>query len=489
MPPPPVCACVWVDDPAATRARLAALAGRAARVELRLDRVGPDFPLEALFPTPLPALVTCRPAREGGAWEGSEEARLRLLQRAVDAGADWVDLEADVPADAVRGAKVLRSRHVLEPSAPASWPELLDGLRGGDGSKLAVKLEDAEAALALLALAEAREPRPLVVGLGPAGSVTRILGPSHGLPWSYAADDPQAPTGPGQLGLEQLAGLWQGERARATAFYGVVGRPVGHSRSPALFNRAFAALGEPALYTWLETADPRALWDRCAADPRWRGFSVTVPHKQAAAAWAAEVGVLSPAARATGAVNTLTRMPEGWRAENTDALALLELLEPHALPGREARVLGSGGAARAAVWALRQLGAQVFVHARDPGRGKRLAAELGAIWGGDFALVGTPAEQPRVLIQATTVGMRGGPDPEGALLPELAFDERTLVYELVYTPRETPFVRRARARGAEVIDGAAHFGVQARAQLTAWLGARPLSDADWAACLAEALAE
>ncbi|MCA8921024.1 MAG: type I 3-dehydroquinate dehydratase, partial [Planctomycetes bacterium] len=333
----PLCACVWAADPDATRDALVALAGRAALVELRLDRVAPDYPVGPVIgAAPLPVLATCRPPREGGAWSGDEGARLALLQRAVDAGARWVDLEWDVDPGAVVGALRLRSRHVFEPTAPASFDALLASLGAGDLGKLAVAVEGAEQALELLERAARVRPCPLVVALGPDGVAARVLGPSYGQPWTYAAHDPRDPTGPGQLDLTGLTRLWRGGRARAEAAYGVVGSPVGHSRSPALFNHLFAELGVDALYSWLQTADPQALWNRCAADPRWRGFSVTTPHKQAAAAWARARGTLSPAAEATGAVNTLSRAGDAWRADNTDARALRELLAPAGLSGRDA---------------------------------------------------------------------------------------------------------------------------------------------------------
>lgn len=478
----PLCVCVWAADPKRTRARLERLSRRAAVLELRLDRVAPDYPLGDVFPVEASVIATCRPPREGGAWAGSEAARLALLQRAVDAGAEWVDLEWDVDPSAVGGAQRIRSRHVFQPCDPARWGELLDSVAGTELGKLALAVEGAEDALRLLELAVSREPRPLVVALDSAGVASRVLGPSLGQRWVYAAD--AAPTGPGQLAADDLSRLWRGGRARARIAYGVVGRPVAHSRSPQLFNHAFAELGVDALYTWLEATRPSALWDRCARDPRWRGFSVTVPHKQAAARWADE---LEPAAAATGAANTLSRRGAGWRGDNTDARALLALLGEREVSGVDARVLGSGGVARAAVWALGQLGAQVTVHARSADRGGALAEAFHVAWGGGFEGVPSSEGRPRIVVQATSVGMQGGPDPEGALLPPSAFGPEVLLYELVYTPRETPLVRCARARGAQVIDGVTHFVAQARAQLEAWHPELEVDDARWAELVATAL--
>ena len=453
-------------------------------LELRLDRVAGDYPLGEVLPVGAPVIATCRPPREGGVWAGSEAARLTLLQRAVDAGAEWVDLEWDVDPSAVDGALRIRSRHVLQPCEPARWGELLDSVAGTELGKLALAVQEAEDALRLLELAGSREPRPLVVALDSAGVASRVLGPSLGQRWAYAAD--AAPTGPGQLAADDLSRLWRGGRARANLAYGVVGRPVAHSRSPELFNHAFAELGVDALYTWLEAARATALWDRCAGDPRWRGFSVTVPYKQLATTWASE---LEPAAAATGAVNTLSRRGAGWRGDNTDAQALLALLGEREVRGVDARVLGSGGVARAAVWALRQLGARVTVHARSADRGGALAKAFQVGWGGGCEGVPCADGRSRIVVQATSVGMHGGPDPGGALLRPSAFGPEVLLYELVYTPRETPLVRCARAAGAQVIDGVAHFVAQARAQLEAWHPELDVDDARWAELVATALEE
>ncbi|MCA8925881.1 MAG: hypothetical protein KDD82_29000, partial [Planctomycetes bacterium] len=102
----------------------------------------------------------------------------------------------------------------------------------------------------------------------------------------------------------------------------------------------------------------------------------------------------------------------------------------------------------------------------------------GVRWGGAWGEVSGAG--PHAIVHATTVGMHGGPDPTGALLPAEAFTPGSLLYELVYTPRETPLCARARARGARVIDGVAHFAAQARAQLASWCPALEVDDARWA---------
>ncbi len=214
---------------------------------------------------------------------------------------------------------------------------------------------------------------------------------------------------------------------------GVLGFPVAHSRSPALMNAAFAALGlEGWHYVKLPVA-PARLEELVRALPGsgYRGANVTIPHKLAAHALADELG---EAAAAIGAVNTLTFTPEGAiRGDNTDAPGLLDALgQP--VPA-SALVLGAGGAARAAVWALREAGAEVTVWNRTPERARALADELGV----SHAEHPGPAE---LLVNATSVGLRPGDALDG-----LPLVEAPVVADLVYGDEPTQLVRwAARAR-------------------------------------------
>ena len=168
-----------------------------------------------------------------------------------------------------------------------------------------------------------------------------------------------------------------------TTYLGVCGWPVAHSRSPAMHNAGLQAAG---LADWQYLAlplPPELFAETVRALPAagFRGVNVTIPHKQAALAVADEA---SPAARAIGAANTLTFEGGAIVADNTDAPALIGLVRGVVDPaGRRALVLGAGGAARAAVWALVQAGAYVEVWNRSPTRAGHSAAELGARYSAD----------------------------------------------------------------------------------------------------------
>lgn len=460
--------------------RMSAAAPHCALLELRLDLAAPGrVDLERLLAARTrPVVVTCRPRREGGSWIGDEPERLALLRRAAELGAEWVDVEWDaaqrllpLPGE----ARALVSRHRFQPTADLE--PLFAAVRhpGAAAHKVAVTAAAAEDALALLRRA-AQEPLPtLGVAMGDAGLVSRLAGQLYGAPWVYGAASPGRPGAPGQLPVEELAALLRGRApGPATALLGVVGSPVLHSRSPRLMNAAFARLGLDALFTWLETRDPLALLREVGQHPRLHGLSVTLPHKVTLArALPEQGGRLSPEAEATGALNTLLRGEGGrWEGRNTDALAARQLVR-QALGGRPARaaVIGSGGSARALVWALRAEGHAVTLHARAEPAGRALAESLGARWGGPPGAL-PPAgssDAPALLAHCTPVGMQGQRGPL-CLVEPAALGRGTCVYELVYTPAETELVRRARAAGATVIDGLSHFLLQAQLQLGAWWG-------------------
>lgn len=243
-----------------------------------------------------------------------------------------------------------------------------------------------------------------------------------------------------------------------TALAGVLGFPVGHSRSPAMMNAAFAELGLDWRYLKLPVP-PERFEQTVRALPAsgYRGANVTVPHKLAAHDLADE---LSDAARAIGAVNTLTFSEDGRIAgDNTDAGGLLDALGDER--PATALVLGAGGAGRAAAWALAQAGARVTVWNRTPSRADALARELGV----------EAAERPgeaELLVNATTVGLRG--DDSLAGLPLV---QARVVVDLVYGEAPTPIARWAEERGARLVDGLEVLVRQGARSLALWTAAEP----------------
>ncbi len=244
---------------------------------------------------------------------------------------------------------------------------------------------------------------------------------------------------------------------------GVAGFPVSHSRSPAMQNAALAALGLDWLYVPLPLPGDR-FPETVVALPGsgFRGLNVTVPYKLAAHDLADE---LAPAAAAIGAVNTLTFADGAVQGENTDAGGLIDALgEPPT--GRHALVLGAGGAARAAVWALADAGAaEVSVWNRTPERAAALAADLGA------RLAHLP-EAPDLVVNCTSVGLEGSPVGEEALaaLGLTGADSPATVVDLTYGARPTPLQEWAERGAARFVGGLEVLVRQGARSLELWTG-------------------
>jgi shikimate dehydrogenase len=236
---------------------------------------------------------------------------------------------------------------------------------------------------------------------------------------------------------------------------GVLGFPVGHSRSPAMMNAAFAELGLDWRYFRLPLP-PERFAETVHALPGsgYRGANVTLPHKLAAHDIADE---LTEAAAAIGAVNTLSFEEHGRiGGDNTDARGLLDALAEER--PASALVLGAGGAGRAAAWALRQAGTQVTVWNRSADKARRLADELGV----------RQTDRPGpadLLVNATSVGLS-----VDDRLEDLPLVEAATVVDLVYGAEPTPLVRWAESHGARVVDGLEVLVRQGALSFERWTG-------------------
>jgi shikimate dehydrogenase len=280
----------------------------------------------------------------------------------------------------------------------------------------------------------------------------------------------------------------------------LLGHPVAHSLSPAIHQAAYRVLGLPHRYELMDTPDEAALAVAVGELRRGaiRGANVTIPWKRHALALADRA---EPSAADVGAANVLARAPDGSVvAHNTDVAALAEEIATLAAQPERALVLGAGGAALAAVAALARLGArEIGVSARrfaagTPEAGWPLGAELRRL---GAALVPWPgpgsttfhdfAARCQVIVQATSAGMHGAaPGAEIAdVLPWERLDPRASVYDLVYNPRQTELVRRARTRGFKASDGLGMLIGQAALAFELWLGVAPPREPLWQAAEAE----
>ncbi len=432
-------------------------------IEYRLDLAGePIDPRALLGLDPRPAIATWRTAAEGGAFRGSPEEYANLVRAAYDAGLT-VDVEhssrllAD-PAFARDRRRVVVSHHAPF-GLPPDWEGKLAAMHatGARVVKLVAGAGELNRALDLAAIQKGQgEAAAAIFPMGPASPPGRILSALFGASAVYAPVEVAAATAPGQVSLRDLLEIYEIDRPRPIeALFGIVGADVSGSLSPLLHNALFRARGLPFLYLPLPLSDfsghkPQEL----SFDPPFRGFSVTRPWKEQAAATATP----SEDVAVTGAANTLVWQRGRWRAENTDIDGIFDPLADHDTgEGRSAVILGAGGLARAAVIAARKLGYEVVVASRRDEAADRLAQALGV---DSISLRGLDETEADLYLNATPIGAR---PEDGSAFPVEVFENRPLVFDCVYRRdgSETATLRAARAARCPTIDGLRMFAAQA----------------------------
>jgi len=445
------------------------------RIEVRLDLDGawrefvsnPSVLGVAMNRFEQPFIATCRRTKEGGQFEGHEDARLAVLKRAADF-AHFVDVETGVHLE-VAPEQVIRSHHDFCATQPDPESLLADMRReGGAEFKLALNAGRLCDTLRVRDfLARHRGQKVSAFCMGEYGLPSRILALAWGSHSTYAMLEGQA-LAPGMLDLKAMQNFRAADLESATPVYGVTGLHVGHSLSPALHNAAIAKAGVGAVYLPLAAADAGDFVQFARSLPI-KGASVTVPFKEQLVAHCAS---LEPTAKALSAVNTVTLDDHGsLRGSNTDAdgfaAAIKAAFGPIA-PGCRFLVLGAGGSARAVVHALLREGAYVGVFSRRPGQAQDLCAGIAAR---PLSTLAASDVLWECVVNCTPCGMRGAqadamPVEWSELEPVL--HPKAVFYDLVYEPPLTPLTARAQAQGFHVANGLSMLLRQGEAQAAIW---------------------
>ena len=313
--------------------------------------------------------------------------------------------------------------------------------------------------------------------MGDIGVPTRILAGRSGAPFVFATFNDDRVLAPGQIGWRQMRDVYRYESIGAsTQIYGVVADPVAHSLSPVVHNAALAAAGIDAVY--LPFRVPADQLDEFIAEAgRWplAGLSVTIPHKETVLAKCRHKDGL---VTAIGAANTLSFTADGIAAANTDAIAAVESLEASLADSEQAAaggigvktalVLGAGGAARAVAFGLKQRGVEVTISSRTMDRAKKVASDVGCKAVDWAARHRMPHD---CIINATPIGMH--PDVDHTPFEKEHLRPYMVVFDTVYNPENTLFIKEARAAGCRVVTGVDMFVRQAAIQFRTWHGIDP----------------
>ncbi len=452
-----------------------ALADRGAQlVELRLDflQKAPDLN-RLLGERPTPVIVTCRRPADQGRWAGSEEQRQMLLRSAIAAGVEYVDLEDDIAKKIPRYGKTKRiiSRHNFE-ETPYELPELHEHLAKLDPDviKIATMANSPSDCIRMLDLVRHAKIPTVGFCMGEFGQMSRILCGKYGAPFSYATFSKERELAPGQFSFQEMRDVYHFEQInRQTDVFAIVGDPVSHSLSPLLHNTALRKIGYNGVYLPLRVTEDQ--FDRTLdelEELKFRGYSVTIPHKEAALR---KYPQAEEVVQAIGAANTIYRDSSAfWRSDNTDYAAAMDALQlalkpGDTLAGKRILMLGAGGVARAIGFGVTRAGAALVIANRTQERAKRLAEQLMCRF---TSWENRGSESVDILINCTPIGMH--PNINETPFPQHWFREEMGVFDTIYNPEQTLMLKEARERNCRTVSGIELFIRQAQTQFERFTG-------------------
>ncbi|KAG5056139.1 hypothetical protein JHK85_008649 [Glycine max] len=391
-------------------------------VELRLDCITnfhSHHDLKIILQNkPLPVLIVNRPKWEGGLYEGDENKRLEALQLAVELSADFIDVELKVPL--------------------------------------------------------------IAYSVGERGLISQLLSPKFGGFFVYGslAGNPI----PGLPSLDSIQEAYKLEHVNAdTKVFGLISKPVSHSRGPILHNPSFKDVNYNGIYVPMFVDDLKKFFSTYPS-PDFSGFSVGIPYKEEVLRFCDEV---HPLAQSIGAVNTIIRRPRDGKlvGYNTDCEAAITAIEDaliehgcndgeaslgSPLAGRLFVLVGAGGAGKALAFGAKSRGARLVIFDIDFDRAKSLACAVFGEAQPFKELVNFQPEKGAILANATPVGMH--PNTDRIPVAEATLEDYRLVFDAVYTPRRTRLLNEADAAGAITVAGVEMFLRQAIGQFNLFTG-------------------
>jgi 3-dehydroquinate dehydratase/shikimate dehydrogenase len=476
---PRVCVAVIGSDPNEMAEKAELLVRDNPFLEFRLDYLSkPGLALTRIkrFMETHPGTVvvaTCRRVASGGKFRGSIASQFDILGKAAAAGCQLIDVELQTASKCKpEQLQKLRTRAALILSfhdfrATKKLNETLEKMRAypADFYKIvgtATTLADNVTMIKFLAQ---EGDRNSLIGMcmGEQGIISRVLGVRAGSVFTFASASAGEETAPGQVTAQELRNVYRIERVDvATRVYGVAGDPVAHSLSPAIMNAAFRRENVNAVYLALHAKTLKDLLT-CVREIPIHGISVTMPYKESILP---HLDNTDAHTTKIGACNTVVRAQDGkLYGFNTDASGIVRPLERrlNTLEGARILVIGAGGAARAAVFGLKERGSEVYILNRTAGPAKKLAHQAHArlIKRADLKKLAFD-----VIINATPVGMGNSKESP---LQDKEINAR-YVFDMIYDPPETRFLKLAKERGAQIIPGIEMFAHQAARQFEIWTG-------------------
>jgi 3-dehydroquinate dehydratase/shikimate dehydrogenase len=467
-------------------------------VELRIDYLSEVDALRAInflsdskteIQTPL--ILTRRPLEQGGQRDLSFSERVNFWRGYESwAAIAYADLEFDLVEHLskidlpIPWEKVICSWHNFTetPHDLIARYELMASTPAAV-VKIATKANSIGDCLRLFELIEhAKGKKPVIaLAMGLPGLMTRVLSLSRGAMLTFGSLRRGAESAAGQPTATELKDLYRAtELSRDSMILGIIGNPVGHSRSPLMHNAALNVLNRDGVYLPFEVVDIDSFVHDFVhpktkkLDWKLRGLSVTIPHKLAIIP---HLDFIDTTAKAIGAVNTLVVEGDQLHGYNTDAPGAMKPLD-ELLDVKSARVavIGAGGSARAICYGLAERGADVTIYARDLKKAQPLAEEFKT----RIASLESFRGGVDVVINCTPIGMHGHSEGQSPINAD-SLKNVKLVYDLIYTPEETALLRNAKQAGCQTLGGLAMLVGQAREQFRLWTGLEAPVDVMWQA--------
>ena len=491
-----VCVAVIASNPDELIDKAEAMARDNSFLEFRLDYIArPATALAKLrefmeIHPHITVIATCRRAAAGGKFQGSIAAQLEILAKAAAAGCHIIDIELQTavrlkPAQLQKlqaKAAIVLSFHDFR--ATEKLDETLKKMAAypADFHKVVGTARALYDNVTMMRFLERHHDDHALIGLcmGEQGIISRVLSVRAGSRFTFAAVTANEKTAPGQVTAQELRSTYRIDQVdAATKVYGVVGDPISHSLSPAIMNAALRRENVNGVFLPLNAKSLKDVL-ACVREIPIQGLAVTMPYKEQILPF---LDNTDPFTAKIGACNTVVRSQDGkLYGFNTDTSGVVRPLEQRmTLNDARILVLGAGGAARAAVFGLRERGAQVFILNRSLPAAQKLARQAKArtVKRADLKKLDFD-----VIINATPVGM--GNTRESPLNADEL--KAQYVFDMVYDPAETKLVQLARLRGAQVILGREMFVHQAARQFEIWTG-KPAPRDDMMRIVEFALAE
>jgi 3-dehydroquinate dehydratase/shikimate dehydrogenase len=448
-------------------------------VEIRLDYL-PKLDFKSVRGlTDKPLIATLRSRREGGFWEGKPAENLKIMQNAINAGVDYLDIELpfvnDILPKLKRGDAQIVLSHHKQTATAEQLKSILQQMATIEANiyKLVFKvdlLHDNLYALKLAEYAQSLGLNYIIHAMGKAGQPSRLLGALKGNAWTYVSGEFAEETAPGQLALHEAKNYYfLPNKSAETKILGLVGSPIQQSKGWRLHNKLISQKfhessgnGNDFLYLNFQAEHLDEFW--LDWSDYIHGLSVTIPYKEQIVKY---LNQASTEVKISGVCNTLVREGSVCKGYNTDLTAIETLLRPYEEQSKNGGlIIGTGATARSAIAALKRLEVDpIAVVGRNEERGKMLSEIFGVDYLAEDEVHYASAA---IIIQTTPLGMVPYIDkyPVGTAL----FRRDRVVLDVIYNPEETRYLRIAKERGCITISGVEMFLLQAAKQFEIFTG-------------------